>query len=219
MTENTDRAAFTRWLSPYWLEIQEKLFPLLIETGETQQEQPTQEIKRLIQILEIVRIEALIAAPKREGKGRPSVDRRPLARAFVAKAVLNLPETKTLIEQLRQSLWLRKVCGMESVPSKATFSRAFSFFAEQGLGDRVHEALITKFVSGEEKTRPLVAHVSHDSTAVEGRERAKKKPQKKIREKKTRQTSEGGRASRSRTDSIGKASRIILRGSIQRVAS
>lgn len=184
MTKNTDREAFTRWLSPYWLEIQEKLFPFLFETAEVQQEQPTEQIKRIVQILEIIRIEEWVAAPKREGKGRPSVDRRPLARAFVAKAVLNLPETKTLIEQLRQSLWLRKICGMESVPSKATFSRAFSFFAEEGLGDRVHEAMITKFVSGQDEIRPIVLHASHDSTAVEGREKAKKKPMQKISEKK-----------------------------------
>ena len=186
MTENTDREEFTRWLSPYWLEIQNKLFPLLFESAETQQERPTDQIKRIVQILEIVRIEELVAVPQRKGKGRPSVDRRSLARAFVAKAVLNLPETKTLIEQLRQSLWLRKVCGMESVPSKATFSRAFSFFAEQRLGDKVHEAMIAKFVSGDEKTRPIVLHVSHDSTAIEGREKAKKKLMKKMSEKKTR---------------------------------
>lgn len=111
------------------------------------------------------------------------------------RAVLNLPETKTLIEQLRQNAWLRKVCGMDSVPSKATFSRAFSFFAEQGLGDSVHQALISKFASGEEDSRPIVLHVSHDakwlrhlrdSTAIEARERAKKKQVKETPEKKTR---------------------------------
>lgn len=73
---------------------------------------------------------------------------------------------------------------MESVPSKATFSRAFSLFAEQGLGDTVHQALLIKFVSGEESVRPVVLHVSHDSTAVEGRERSEKKPVKQIPEKK-----------------------------------
>ena len=181
MAENINREEFTRWLSPYWLEIQEKLFPMIAQAG---QEKPTQQIERVVQILEIVRIEESVSSPKREGKGRPCVDRRPLARAFVAKAVLNLPETKTLIEQLHQSPWLRTVCGMESVPSKATFSRAFSLFAEQGLGDTVHHALLVKFVSGEESVRPIVLHVSHDSTAVQGRERSEKKPAKQISEKK-----------------------------------
>jgi len=187
VTENTysniNREEFTRWLSPYWLAIHEKLLPLIAQTG---QSKPTEQIERIVQILEIVRIEESVSPPKREGKGRPSVDRRPLARAFVAKAVLNLPETKTLIEQLHQSRWLRKICGMDGVPSKATFSRAFSLFSEQGLGDKVHEALINKFVSGEEGERPVVLHVSHDSTAVEARERAVKKPVKQVPEKKTR---------------------------------
>ena len=182
MTENINREEFTRWLSPYWLEIQEKLFPMLARAGE---EKPSQQIERIVQILEIVRIEEMVSSPKREGKGRPSVDRRPLARAFIAKAVLNLPETKTLIEQLHQSPWLRTVCGMESVPSKATFSRAFAVFAGQGLGDAVHQALLNKFVSGEESSRPVVLHVSLDSTAVEARERAVKKPIKPVPEKKT----------------------------------
>lgn len=193
MTENIpsniNREEFTRWLSPYWLEIHDKLFPLLADAG---QEEPTAQIKQIAQILEIVRIEESVAVPKRIGKGRPPIDRRPLARAFVAKAVLNLPETKTLIEQLRQNSWLRKVCGMDYVPSKATFSRAFSFFAGEGLGDRVHQALIDKFVSGEEDSRPIVLHVSHDSTAVEARERATKKRVKQTPEKKTWQTKEGG---------------------------
>lgn len=186
MTENIpsniNREEFTRWLSPYWLEIHDKLFPLLSEVG---REEPTAQLQQIAQILEIVRIEELVSVPKKEGKGRPQVDRRPLARAFVAKAVLNLPETKTLIEQLHQSPWLRKVCGMDCVPSKATFSRAFSLFSEQGLGDKVHAALISKFVSGEESERPVVLHVSHDSTAVEARERAVKRPIKPVPEKKT----------------------------------
>ena len=49
------------------------------------QEKPTQQIERVVQILEIVRVEESVSSPKREGKGRPCVDRRPLARAFVAK--------------------------------------------------------------------------------------------------------------------------------------
>lgn len=182
---NINREEFTRWLSPYWLEIHDKLFPLLAESAH---EEPTEQIQKVVQILEIVRIEESVSVVKKEGRGRPQIDRRPLARAFVAKAVLNLPETKTLIEQLRQSAWLRKVCGMDGVPSKATFSRAFRSFAEEGLGNTVHQALIKKFVSGEASSRPVVLHISHDSTAVTGREKAVKKPIATPREKKTRQT-------------------------------
>ena len=181
MTETLDRDDFTRWLSPYWLEIQDKLLPLL---PHNEGEKPTHEIERLAQILEIVRIEESIPPPQTGGKGRPQRDRRALARAFVVKAALNLPETKTLIEQLRQSPGLRHVCGLTLVPSKATFSRAFAQFAQTGLGDQVHAALITKFVSGSVTERPIVMHVSIDSTAVEAREKAAKKV-KTPKEKKT----------------------------------
>ena len=87
---------------------------------------------------------------------------------------------------------------MDSVPSKATFSRAFSLFCKHGLGDKVHEALIDQFVSGKGDDRPIVLHVSHggeiapsdflDSTAVESRERGGGKRIKQAQEKKTRQT-------------------------------
>ena len=79
---NINREEFTRWLSPYWLEIHDKLFPLLAEAAD---EEPTEQIQRVVQILEIVRIEESVSVKNREGKGRPQIDRRPLARAFVAK--------------------------------------------------------------------------------------------------------------------------------------
>src|SRR5258707_6216781 len=115
MPNPIDRADFTRWLSPYWLEIQDKLLPLLPHDDNGK---APPEIERLAQILEIVRVEECVALPKTGGKGRPQADRRALARAFVAKAALNLPETKTLMEWLRQSPSLRQVCGLKSVPSK-----------------------------------------------------------------------------------------------------
>jgi transposase len=165
------------------LEIKDKLLPLLPheDNGKT-----SPEIERLAQILEIVRVEESVPLPKSGGKGRPQADRRAMARAFVAKAALNLPETKTLIQLLSQSSSLRQVCGLYAVPSKATFSRAFTDFAKMGLGDRVHAAMVAKFVSGNVTERPLVMHVSLDSTAVEARDMAIKKV-KLPKEKKTRQ--------------------------------
>jgi hypothetical protein len=62
------------------------------------------------------------------------------------------------------------------VPSEPTFSRAFAQFAKQNLGDIAHRSLVQKHVSPH-----TVMHASHDSTAVEAREKAltkKDKPQK-----------------------------------------
>ena len=61
--------------------------------------------------------------------GRPAKDRVALARAFLAKAMFDLPTTRDLIERLEVDSMLRRLCGWSSeraVPSEATFSRAFA---------------------------------------------------------------------------------------------
>ena len=67
--------------------------------------------------------------PYRRGwRGRPLEDRAGLARAFLAKAVLDIATTRGLVERLRSEATLRRLCGWEAaglVSSEATFSRAF----------------------------------------------------------------------------------------------
>jgi hypothetical protein len=68
----------------------------------------------------------------------------------------------------------RQICGFyrpSGVPSEATFSRAFEEFAETGLGERVHESMVAQYVKPE-----LVGHISRDATAIQGWEKARKKP-------------------------------------------
>jgi transposase len=156
-------------LACYWKEVHEKLCPFLEERGHLEL---TDTLRRLVQILEIVRIEERLSEPATGRRGRPSIDRRPLARAFLAKAVLNLSDTRQLIEQLHQSPSLRFVCGMKHVPSEPTFSRAFAAFARESIADKAHQSLVTRFVSEQ-----IVMHASHDTTAVEARE----KPAKKVK--------------------------------------
>jgi hypothetical protein len=103
----------------------------------------------------------------RDCRGRPLEDRHALARAFVAKAVLDLPTTSGLIERLAVDAVLRRLCGFErasEVPSESTFSRAFADFAASALPSRVHEALIKKT----HKDR-LVGHIARDATAIAAR--------------------------------------------------
>jgi transposase len=154
-------------LSRYLIGIQQVLFPALEEKlgplDETQ--------RKLIQIVELLGLERQVPGPGR-GRGRPVKNRVALARAFVAKMVYNMPTTKMLVERLRSDAALRRICGLQgSVPSEPTFSRAFAEFAEGGLAERVHAALIEKY-QGER----LVGHVSRDSTEVEGREKPARKP-------------------------------------------
>ena len=163
----------TYLLAPYWKQVREKLFPLLEQDTGLEM---TSKLKVLAQIFEIVRLEEFVSEPTRGKRGGQEIDRRPLARAFLAKAFFNLSQTRALKEQLDQSPAVCQLCGMSSAPSESTFSRAFTEFARMRLGQLTHAALVKKFVSGE-----LVMHISHDSTAVEAREKAREKALKKVK--------------------------------------
>jgi len=135
----------------------------------------TAKLEQVIRVLEVVRIEQHVGSPFAHGYGygRPCHDRRWLARAFVVKSVYDIATTDALIELLRFHKSLRRLCGWEyrnALPSASTFSRAFTEFSSQGLGDRVHAALVSKHVGDQ-----VVMHVSRDSTEVAARERAARK--------------------------------------------
>ena len=151
-------------LTNTWDHIQGFLFPRLREEiGPL-----TAQHERLVIVLAVARIEAFVqmwpGLP-----GRPPQDRHALARAFVGKAVLDLPTTSSLIERLAVDASLRRLCGWErasQVPSESTFSRAFGEFADSSLPSRVHEALVIKT----HKDR-LVGHIARDATAIAAREK------------------------------------------------
>jgi hypothetical protein len=151
-------------LSDCWHRIQADLFPWL----EEELGPLSDKHKQIITVLEVARIEAFVATWSGL-PGRPPAERAPLARSFVAKAVLGLPTTAMLIERLAVDETLRRLCGWQrrtAVPSEATFSRAFGEFAECGLPARVHEALIERTLADR-----LVGHISRDATAIEAREK------------------------------------------------
>ena len=92
-----------------------------------------------------------------------------MARAFVAKAVYDMPTTRVLLDRLDTDVALRRICGWErksEMPSESVFSRAFAEFSDTQLPQRVHEALIRNT----HRDR-LVGHLSRDSTAIEAREK------------------------------------------------
>jgi hypothetical protein len=120
-------------------------------------------------VIELVSLEDHVMPPSFGGRGRPQSDRRSLARAFMAKAVLNLPDTRSLIDYLHESPAVRRLCGWNrrgEIPSEATFSRAFAEFAAIDLPQRLHEALIRHRESDR-----LVGHISRDATAIKAREK------------------------------------------------
>ena len=161
-------------LSDYWYAFQQELFPRL--EGELGPMGERYEL--FVAVLELVRVEALL--PYFRGQvGRPEEDRAALARAFIAKAVFDIPTTRGLIERLEVDGRLCRLCGWSGagrLPSEATFSRAFSEFAESRLASRLHETLIARTMDGH-----LVEHISRDATAIEAREKAAPKPKQRSR--------------------------------------
>ena len=125
-------------LTAYWLHDQEELLRWLDDTtcgplnGHHQQ---------LVSVLGMVRIEAFLAG-WHGLPGRPPCERAAvLARAFIAKAIFNIPTTslEAQIEMLSADKTLRRLCGWQragEVPSRSTFSRAFAEFAAEALCHR-----------------------------------------------------------------------------------
>lgn len=160
--------SFRETLSQMWSNIQYKLFPQL----ENELGILSSKLKRLVSILELVRIEQHIPCT-RFNDGRPPKDRAAIARAYVAKIVFMFTNTTQLLECLKRDKQLMVICGWDSildVPSESTFSRAFDEFAELSLPNLVHQALIRDVYKNK-----IVGSVVKDSMPIEAREKPAKK--------------------------------------------
>lgn len=161
-------------LGDLWGTIQNWLFPMLEdELGELNDLH-----REFIAICEICAPRQHLAAYRWVGNGCPPKDRLAMFKAFVAKAVLDLPTTRILINTIRTCPTLRRLCGFETlgdVPSEATFSRAFDAFAQDGLPQTIHQAMIKVHYADK-----LVGHISRDATAIHARETAVKKEAKLV---------------------------------------
>ena len=179
-----------------WNHIQGTLFPWLREEIDPM----TEALGRLVTTLDVIGLEAFVPEPPR-GPGRPQGDRRALARAFVAKAVLGVPTTTALIERLDVDKSLRRILGWErrsQVPSEAMFSRAFAEFAQSDLPAKMHAALIERSLGGR-----IVGVIARDATEIEAREKpVKTEPNDKSRSAAARWRSADAQA---RTPAQGRA--------------
>ena len=152
-----------RRLTQFWFHVQEGLFPFL-NALDVEMTPPLRQVATVLEMMEIERF-----LPQGGGVGRPAKDRVALARAFVAKATLNLPTTDALIDRLRVDQPLRRLCGFSAnhrMPGKHRFSRAFAEFAHIRLAERSHAALIETHLGDQ-----LIGHVARDSTAIAAREK------------------------------------------------
>ncbi len=167
-------------LSQAWCFLQAKLFPI----AEEELGSLSEKHRRLISAISFLNARKFIHTF--EGcPGRPSSDRASIAHAFIAKAIFNISQTKTLILWIKTDPVLRAICGWEtksSVPSEATFSRAFAQFAKTDVSSKIHEAFIKKY-----HAERIALHVSRDSTEIIAREKAALKPDIQTKIQKTRQ--------------------------------
>jgi len=156
-------------LHSIWNTIQNTLFPWLEEELDPLSEKE----KQFVEIISLMDLEQHIKDCKWKGTGRRLKSRLSIMKAFTAKTVYNFETTKMLIEYLRSSKNLRRLCGWENrfeIPSEATFSRAFSEFSKGGLVQNIHESMIKEHCGSK-----LAGHVSRDSTAIESREKPVRK--------------------------------------------
>jgi hypothetical protein len=144
----------------------------------------TDKLKQVVRVLTVVAVETFVPAARTGGRGRRAHARRLLARAFVVKALYNLPTTRPLLEMLHPQSLVRRLWGWpqrHAIPSEPTFSRALAAFAAMNLGARVHESLVQTYI-GER----LVGHICRDSPEIDAREKPAKKPKQEQKPKRPR---------------------------------
>lgn len=171
-------------LSQMWFTIQGVLFPYL----EKEIEEPlTEKLKQVVTTLELIRIEEYVYIPG-YWHGQSPKNRKEIARSFIAKAVYNMTTTRELIDRLKTTPALRRICGWEKasdIPHESSFSRAFAEFSQNGLGQIVQESLVEQHMKDH-----LFGHVSRDATGIDARERPQKK-NKAAGESKTQKRKQG----------------------------
>lgn len=165
-------------LSAINISIQQHLFPALEEEiGELSATE-----QKFVRIIELIELNKFLVDHAWCGVGRKPHSRAALAKAFIAKAVWNMSTTRALIDQVKSSPSLRRLCGWDRVadiPDESAFSRVFALFSEMELPQRIHEQLVNDHLGSK-----VCGHVSRDSTAIHGREKPTSKPKEPKEEKK-----------------------------------
>jgi hypothetical protein len=102
--------------------------------------------------------------------GRKAYDDLALIRSSLAKQFFKIDTVASLRNRLLSDSTLRQICGFIKVPSESTFSRRFSYYAQQKLMESTLGPLVTHYMEDR-----IVGHICRDSTAIEAREKAVKK--------------------------------------------
>lgn len=142
-------------------------------------------------MLELIQIERFIPSFFQSKPGRPPKSRINIARAFLAKHILNISTTSHMIHMLKVDKNLRYICGWipgERIPSESTFSRVFSEMSHSKVLEQVHEKLVKDTYQDH-----LVIHNARDSMPIPVREREKKDLDKKPKYERYTKTDKSGK--------------------------
>ena len=168
------------YLSGLFNSIQSWLLPELEEElGELTEKQ-----QEFIRTVELINPERFIEKFNWCGIGRKPKSRLSILKAFIAKPIFRYPDTATLIDSIKSSPTLRRLCGWEScseIPSEATFSRAFSDFAINKIPNTALDDTVSRNIGSK-----LFGHKSTDATSVKGREKACRKNTPTVKKKRKR---------------------------------
>ena len=149
----------------FWKTFQEGLFPENLKVLETS----SNHYRKIILVLNFIKVEEFIPYDPIAKQGRPKRDRSLLARAFIMKEVLGLLFVKDLITYLNADPFLKRICGWytKKLPCEATFSNAFRDFSKINLAEQVHKTLLNENL---EECENLV--LCRYSTDIPAREKA-----------------------------------------------
>jgi transposase len=104
------------------------------------------------------------------GTGRIPYPYQPFVRSVLAKCFFKIDTTTQFIKRLKTDSTLRLLCGFDQVPGKSTFSRNFIELSGTNIMSETLDTLVKEAREGK-----VVYQVSRDSTAVEAREKPRKR--------------------------------------------
>ena len=115
-----------------WGALAQGVFPFMMnEVGEL-----TDKNKLFVTVCEAVVKPEMFEYAKKKATGRPPVDRMAVFKAFLFKAVHDVPSTSELVERLYLEPQSRRLCGWlwpEDVPCESKFSEVNGEFAKRGF--------------------------------------------------------------------------------------
>ena len=139
----------------------------------------TDEYKMFLHILRVVEEHLPIYIRPRKKTGRPPYQYFPFIRSMLGKSFFAVEKTSSFIQRLKGEPNLRLLCGFGKVPDASTFSRVFSYLAEEGLWTSALDELVKKAHEG-----TVVYHNCRDSTMIAAREKVSAKTDKKAQKPK-----------------------------------